>query len=76
MEKLKIYLISPLAVVNPCVTGYLFCLSIDTSSKYYNKNSQIQDLAQHCFHYQNKTYEQVIELKEVLIGRQQSEKQS
>ena len=43
---------------------------------YENKNSQIQDQAQHCFHYQKKTYEQVIELKDILIARQQSEKQS
>ena len=41
-----------------------------------NKNSQIQDQARHCFHHQKKTYEQVIELKDVLIARQQSEKQS
>ena len=41
-----------------------------------NKNSRIQDQARLCFHYQKKTYEQVIELKDVLIARQQSEKQS
>ena len=41
-----------------------------------NKNSQIPDKARHCFHYQKKTYEQVIELKDGLIARQQSEKQS
>ena len=38
------------------------------------KNSRIQDQAWHCFHYPKKTYEQVIELKDVLVARQQSEK--
>ena len=36
-----------------------------------NKNSPIQDQAHHCFHYQKKTYEQIVKLKDVLIARQQ-----
>ena len=40
-----------------------------------NKNSQIQDQARHCFHYQ-KRHMKVVQLKDVLIARQYSEKQS
>ena len=49
------------------------CLNRYYQPKLFNtihKNSQIQDQARHCFHYQKKTYEQVVELKDVLITRQ------